>query len=229
MDGAPHLASAGTLIVLGPERAFGWRAGRGKLLNCMWAGTATPELALLPTNTFAAVRVSAEMISDFENLHSQCRKEITSLDSFSPAALHGLQVLLETLALRAMRLPADSMDPKTRRFNLARRWMAEHLDSHEPIARLCDYLAVAPATLHREFVLQTGLSPADFYHKLKMRTALDLLREGFSIKETAATLGYRCFNDFSRAVHRYYGHPPSKLLQSPANCPAIESPMTTVA
>jgi AraC-like DNA-binding protein len=229
MDGAAHLVSAGTLIVLGPERAFGWKAGRGKLLNCMWAGTATRELALHPTDTMAAVRVSAEMISDFESIHAQCRKEITSLDSFSPVALFGSQVLMETLALRAMRLPADSVDAKTRRLNLAHRWMAEHLDSHEPIARLCDYLAVAPATLHREFVLQTGLSPADFFHKLKMRTALDLLRNGLSIKETAATLGYRCFNDFSRAIHRYYGHPPSKLLQLPANCPVNGNPLTTVA
>jgi AraC-like DNA-binding protein len=229
MDGAPRVAPAGTLLVLGPERAFGWRAGRGKLLNCMWAWPATPEVGSLPLDTFAVFRVPEESISEFEDIHSRCREEITSLDSFSPGALYGCQVLLETLVMRTMQLRADSIGPRVRRLGLARRWMAEHLDSQEPIARLCDYLDVAPATLHRDFVRQTGLSPADFYHKLKMRTALDLLREGFSIKETAATLGYRCFNDFSRAVQRYFGHPPSKLLQLPAPCPANDSPLTAVA
>lgn len=229
MDGVPRVAPAGTMLMLGPERAFGWRAGRGRLLNCMWASPATRELGSLPLNTFAVFRATAEAISEFEDMHARCREEVASLDAFSPSALYGCQLLLEALILRALQPSPDSMDRRAQRIDLARRWMAEHLDSHEPIARLSDYLAVAPATLHREFVHQTGLSPADFFHKLKMRTALDLLREGFSIKETAANLGYRCFNDFSRAVHRYYGHPPSKLLQSPVNCPANESPLITVA
>lgn len=210
-EGALRSVQAGTLLVIGPDHAFGWRAGRGKLLNWMWKRPVTPEVRMLPPDSITSLSASDESISELEDIHAWCRKEVTSLDSFSPTALHGCQALLEALILRRMQPSADSIAPQARRLVLAQRWIAEHLDSQEPIARLCDYLDVSPATLHRDFVRQTGVSAADFHHKLKMQTAFDLIREGCSSKQAAATLGYRCFNDFSRAVHRYFGRPPSKL------------------
>lgn len=213
-EAAAQTAAAGALLIVGPHRAFGWQAGSGRLLNCMWAGPATSEIRSLPSDTLVMIHTTEEAATEFVNIHSRCRKEITSLDSFSSSVLHDCQRLLEILILRTVHSGADPMESPARRTGLARNWMAEHLDSREPIARVCDYLGIAPATLHRDFVRQTGLAPAAYFHELKMKTSLELLRDGFTIKEAAATLGYRCFNDFSRAVHRYFGHPPSKLLHS---------------
>ena len=38
--------------------------------------------------------------------------------------------------------------------------MAGHLDSREPVARMCDYLNVSQSTLYRRFMEEVGVSRA---------------------------------------------------------------------
>jgi AraC family transcriptional regulator of arabinose operon len=89
-------------------------------------------------------------------------------------------------------------------------WMAAHLDSGEPIARLCDYLNVSQSTLYRRFMEDTGASPLARFQDLKMCEARRLLSEqGLTVKEAAFRLGYAHFNDLSRAYRRHFGKSPT--------------------
>lgn len=93
----------------------------------------------------------------------------------------------------------------------AQSWMCAHLDSKEPIARLCDYLNLSQSTLYRMFTVEVGMNPSVRFQQLRMQKAKDLLaRSRLSIKEIAFQLGYEHFNDFSRAYRKHFGHCPSR-------------------
>ena len=89
-------------------------------------------------------------------------------------------------------------------------WMAAHLDSKEPVARLCDYLNISQSSLYRRFRDEAGVSPLERFQQLRMNEAKRLLAGGGStVKEIAFHLGYAHFNDLSRAYRKHFGKSPT--------------------
>jgi AraC family transcriptional regulator of arabinose operon len=89
-------------------------------------------------------------------------------------------------------------------------WMAAHLDSKEPVARLCDYLNISQSSLYRRFRKEAGISPLERFQQLRMTEAKRLLAGGGStVKEIAFDLGYAHFNDLSRAYRKHFGKSPT--------------------
>ena len=63
----------------------------------------------------------------------------------------------------------------------------------------------------RAFTSQTGKSPLGHFYRIKMERARRLLaKRDTTVKEIAFALGYRHFNDFSRACRQHFGHPPTR-------------------
>lgn len=90
------------------------------------------------------------------------------------------------------------------------RILTAHLDSKEPVARLCDYLNLSQSTLYRRFRAEIGVGPLDRFQELRMNEAKRLLsEEGVTVKEAAFRLGYSHFNDLSRAYRKHFGKSPS--------------------
>lgn len=90
-------------------------------------------------------------------------------------------------------------------------WMTAHLDSKEPVARLCDYLNISQSSLYRRFREEAGLSPLERFQQLRMNEAKRLLAGGgATVKEIAFHLGYCHFNDLSRAYRKHFGRSPSR-------------------
>jgi AraC-like DNA-binding protein len=74
------------------------------------------------------------------------------------------------------------------------------------LARICE---VSPRTLERRFRRTIGDSPKAWLNKSRQHQAIELLRNGFSIKETSAQLGYMSPNHFSRVFKHYWGCSPT--------------------
>jgi transcriptional regulator GlxA family with amidase domain len=145
----------------------------------------------------------------FRLLHDLCRLEVLRNEP-STGYLEGCRMMFEETIRREVLQSGGNRLPISELCGQAHAWMADHLDSSEPVARLCDYLNVSQSTLYRRFMEEVGSSPLARFHDLRMREAKRLLTEqNLSVKEVAFHLGYTHFNDLSRAYRKHFGKCPS--------------------
>lgn len=76
-------------------------------------------------------------------------------------------------------------------------------------AALAEKCGVSLRTLERFFREHMSNSPKAWFAEQRQRRAIELLREGRSIKEVAAMLGYRNQHHFAREFKKYNGYCPS--------------------
>jgi AraC-like DNA-binding protein len=105
------------------------------------------------------------------------------------------------------------------RLNHIQNWpeLAEEANwSGTTLARNC---GISLRTLQRHFLKTMGKTPKTWLDEQRHLQAVKLLREGSSIKETAAHLGYKHAHHFSRNFKKYFGFPPTEAGH-PALVPA---------
>jgi transcriptional regulator GlxA family with amidase domain len=76
------------------------------------------------------------------------------------------------------------------------------------LAELC---AVSPRTLERHFRRYFAKTPKGWLLEHRHKQAKKFLKNGFSVKETAAILGYKKANHFSQAFKKHFGICPTEL------------------
>jgi AraC-like DNA-binding protein len=204
---------AGTLALVGPDCPFGWKgsgSGASKFRMWMWRDfTSAPQPADV-RGTLVSRALARHERQPFLQLHDLCRREV--LRSAGPDAtyLEGCRILFETTMQRELLARSAEAGDGVDTVALARSWMRAHLESHEPIARLCDYLNVSQSTLYRLFAAAEGMSPLSWFHEARMMKAQELLlSSALSVKEVAHVLGYEHGNDLSRAFRRRFGETPT--------------------
>jgi AraC family transcriptional regulator of arabinose operon len=147
----------------------------------------------------------------FVQLHDLCRREVLRPAGPDASYLEGCRILFAATLQRELldRRDEDSGAPDV--VASARSWMDAHLDSREPIGRLCDYLDVSQSTLYRAFAGAMAMSPLAVFHRSRMEKGRELLTTShLSVKEIAHALGYEHANDLSRAYRRHFGEPPTR-------------------
>jgi transcriptional regulator GlxA family with amidase domain len=78
-------------------------------------------------------------------------------------------------------------------------YMMEHLNQSLPVARLAALANMSPSHYTALFKRRTGCAPIDYFIRLRMRHARDLLMATtMNVKEVAAALGYEDPFYFSR-------------------------------
>jgi AraC-like DNA-binding protein len=92
-------------------------------------------------------------------------------------------------------------------------WPDLAIQSNWSVANLAKLCNVSERTLHRHFLKLTGRSARPWLAEQRQSRALELLRNGSSIKETASVLGYRQPSNFTRQFKKHWGACPS--LQVP--------------
>ncbi len=75
---------------------------------------------------------------------------------------------------------------------------------------VAESLSMGYETFRKQFRKRTGLSPADYRLRHKMRQACHMLDAGISIKETAALTGYADVYTFTRQFAKTMGSTPGK-------------------
>ena len=79
------------------------------------------------------------------------------------------------------------------------------------LAALCN---MSEINLQKTFSRYAGVGIMEYFNRIKMRKATELLVEGLSVKETALKLGFHDQNYFSTMFKRITGHTPSKIKQA---------------
>ena len=208
--------SAGDFLVIEPDCASGWTDrsdGVCDLLVWIWrTGPRCAESSADP-GTFRQWAIGTRLWHKLEQLHTLCRLEVERPDEFTKLAIEQLHLAIDVTVARLVQRKVQPPEPSVR-VELAVRWMAQNLANPNPVAALCDYLQISPATLTRMFRTHHGESPAVYHQRLKMARALELLETNrFSVKEIAYALGYKHPNDFSRAFKQFTGKSPKACQQ----------------
>ena len=90
-------------------------------------------------------------------------------------------------------------------------YMSEHLDQPLRVTELAALASLSPAHFTALFKEQTGCSPRDYLHLIRIHTACKMLREStLPVKEVAARLGYQDQFHFSRQFKAFQGVSPSE-------------------
>ena len=78
-------------------------------------------------------------------------------------------------------------------------------------AALAKQCGVWRDTLRRHFLQHFGKTPRLWLAELRQHKAIELLRDGSTIKETAMCLGYKQQTNFTRQFKEFWRHCPSQI------------------
>lgn len=207
VDGKVKLRK-GDLCVIDPDCASGWSDRLGAVSEVLyWIWYYPPDAAIAPkAGQFLRGRSNLAQRERLHLLHQECLHQVRLGDDYSFKALTGLRAQLDSEFARAFFGGKAPVTEQRIRFDVARRWLEENLARRGAVALLREYLDIGASELHRLFREETGRTPAQFLHQMRMDRAHELLRHGrFSAKEVAFQLGYAHANDLSRALHRTDG------------------------
>ncbi|MBO9447432.1 AraC family transcriptional regulator [Ruegeria sp. R14_0] len=94
------------------------------------------------------------------------------------------------------------------------RWAENQDEARLDTNALAARAGMSPATLHRYFRSVTGYPPSQYFKRQKLLRAKGLLSaQGFTVAQTAHTIGYGDPANFSRDYRKLFGHPPSQDRQ----------------
>lgn len=117
--------------------------------------------------------------------------------------------------LKSSALAKDSPQKKDNELVIqAKATMLANLETNTDLEALAQELGVSYSRFRFAFKKQTGYAPRAFENIIKLNRARDLLlRECYSVSETANALGFSTVYYFSRAFKKRFGQSPQKWLR----------------
>ncbi len=99
------------------------------------------------------------------------------------------------------------------RVELAKHYLAEHLDEPLELAAVAGAAGCSPHYLSRQFSSETGLTLSRYLRSLRIRRASELLAAGeANVSEAAVEVGYKSLSHFARAFQEERGMTPSEFV-----------------
>lgn len=138
------------------------------------------------------------------------------LDTFD-APPHYLQTIASYMTILLLGFTTGSSAAKTVDsfdslvYEKAVRYMNENIKSNIKVPDIAAHCNVGATFLKLTFKKYSGLSVHKFFISLKMRYALELLKNGHSVTEVSLELGFCSQPYFSQAFRREFGFPPSEV------------------
>ena len=100
-------------------------------------------------------------------------------------------------------------------YSLVTEYMKEHIRSHVTIEQICKDNLVGRSRLQKIFKNQCGLGIIDYFSKLKINTAKELIRSRhMNFTQISDYLGYTSIHYFSRQFKKETGMTPSEYASS---------------
>jgi AraC-like DNA-binding protein len=128
---------------------------------------------------------------------------------------HALGSLIAALMQKRRSSPAQ-ISHASDKVAEAINWMSEHLDEPLRVSGLARSAGLSPDYFSVLFRQQTGSSPREYLHLLRMHRARELLKSSaLSIKEIARHIGYVDPFHFSRQFKTFEGVSPLRFRRAP--------------
>jgi AraC-like DNA-binding protein len=94
-------------------------------------------------------------------------------------------------------------------------WPQHAHEARYSVRGLAKTSGVSVRVLQRFFLATMDDTPRRWLKRLRMQRALELLRDGSNVGETANCLGYHDHSHFSREFKKYYGFAPKQCAKTP--------------
>lgn len=95
------------------------------------------------------------------------------------------------------------------RLNYVHNWLELAQEANWSAAGLAKMCDVSVRTLERYFLKNMSQTPKAWLAEQRQHRAVELLRKGSSVKETAASLGYKQATNFTRKFKNHWGSCPA--------------------
>lgn len=120
---------------------------------------------------------------------------------------------LETFILKTLLTQKDVIKPAKSRtaanYKNIINVMEEHLHENLSVADIARLCSMSEINLKKTFSMYAGMGVMNYFNSMKINEAINLLKAGMSVKETALSLGFLNQNYFSTVFKRITGHSPS--------------------
>ena len=97
----------------------------------------------------------------------------------------------------------------------ARAQLLQNPAQRIPMSTLARDAAASASVVHRRFVASVGETPLQYRTRLRVLTAIPLLRQGVKIDAVAATAGWKTRKDLYRALKSVTGMSPDQIRRLP--------------
>jgi AraC family transcriptional regulator, arabinose operon regulatory protein len=219
LAGQLHTVRAGDLLVLPPSVPHTCGAHVSNPWTIHWALATGDNLREYLNALVVSPQAPRVWVGDDLQLARLFNEVVRTLEQGTsfPNLLQSSQALAHLLALvirhrhEQTRETSDSVQKVAEGI----MYMSEHLDQPMRVSALAALANLSPAHFSALFKEQTGCSPRDYLHLLRIHRACQLLRSTtLNVKEIAARLGYQDQFHFSRQFKAFQGVSPSEYRQA---------------
>ena len=161
----------------------------------------------------AALPASVRVMSHSGLLHEAVARAATWADGpLTAAQQHIASVILDEIVSTpeepfGLPMPAD---PRLQRIAQA---LANDPSERRPMREWAVWAGIAPRTLSRRFVLETGLTFSAWRQRSLLLRSLEMLSEGHSVTTVAFDLGYETVSAFIELFRGHFGTTPGRYLK----------------
>ena len=99
-------------------------------------------------------------------------------------------------------------------YKKAVQYMQTHITDKLTIEDIAKYCAISTTSLKNTFLKYAGVGVHQYFLKMKISRAINLLSEGVNVSDIAARLGFSSQAYFSAAFKRETGESPTKYIKS---------------
>lgn len=107
----------------------------------------------------------------------------------------------------------DELNEKNNIIHKARMFAINNLDKKISVSDIASEVGLSVSRLSHLFKEKTGISLLKFLNKKRLTRAKDLLKNGYSITNTANKCGYQDYTSFIRAFTKEYGISPTQYIK----------------
>jgi AraC-like DNA-binding protein len=218
LGGQLHTVRAGDLLVLPPDVSYTCGAHVANPWTIHWASALGANLPDYLKELGGSVRAPLVWMGEdlqLARLFNEALKTLESGFSFLNLlqASHALAHLLAMSIRHRHERTRDASDV-VEKVAQGIIYMSEHLDQPLRVSALAALANLSQAHFSVLFKQQTGCSPRDYLHLLRIHRACQLLRGStLSVKEIASRLGYQDQFHFSRQFKAFQGLSPTEYRE----------------
>lgn len=160
-------------------------------------------------NIISEIIEQSVKIFEYKGLIMKCVKK--GMENEAEKTVKKLEYLIASLTSNG---EADILDLKSKSaqnyLNII-SVLNDNINTNLTIEEIADLCNMSQSNLKKTFRKYSGVGIIKYFNELKIEKAQKLLNSGYSVKETAATLGYSDQNYFSVVFKRVKGYSPIKL------------------
>jgi AraC-like DNA-binding protein len=225
LAGQLHTVRAGDLLVLPPDVPYTCGAHVANPWTIHWACALGANLAEYVNELGVSAQAPLVWMGEDLQLARLFNEVLQTLENGSSylnllQASHALAHLLAVSIRHRHERTRDASDV-VQKVAQAIIYMSEHLDQPLRVSALAALANLSQAHFSVLFKQQTGCSPRDYLHLLRIHRACQLLRGStLNVKEIAARLGYQDQFHFSRQFKAFQGLSPTEYRENRPMQPA---------